>query len=143
MHLGVALAQVKDEAADVTRLKAVPNCEQKWDHAKKRLLNKETYLKDAFFVSRSLDKVGEKMTWFKKAIAATKKHDHHIPRISCLVLASLVAFFVSASLVFFGKTDGPVLAFLDWDRDSSWCADRPRGLYRSWDGRRDRGDGDH
>ncbi|EAG3409039.1 serine O-acetyltransferase, partial [Listeria monocytogenes] len=75
MHLGVALAQVKDEAADVTRLKAVPNCEQKWDHAKKRLLNKETYLKDAFFVSRSLDKVGEKMTWFKKAIAATKKHD--------------------------------------------------------------------
>lgn len=48
MHLGVALAQVKDEAADVTRLKAVPNCEQKWDHAKKRLLNKETYLKDAF-----------------------------------------------------------------------------------------------
>lgn len=75
MHLGVALAQVKDEAADVTRLKAVPNCEQKWDHAKKRLLNKETYLKDAFFVSRSLDKVGEKMTWFIKAIAATKKHD--------------------------------------------------------------------
>ena len=49
MHLGVALAQVKDEAADVTRLKAVPNCEQKWDHAKKRLLNKETYLKGVFY----------------------------------------------------------------------------------------------
>ena len=47
MHLGVALAQVKDEAADVTRLKAVPNCEQSGT-TQKRLLNKETYLKDAF-----------------------------------------------------------------------------------------------
>jgi len=47
MHLGVVLAQVKNGSRRYLH-QGRKFCEQKWNHVVERLLNKETYLKDAF-----------------------------------------------------------------------------------------------
>ena len=63
------------------------------------------------------------MSWFARAIDAAKRNDPAArstaeivltyPGFSCLVLASFLSFFISASALFIGEDQCSILAFPD------------------------------